>query len=225
MQGGGLSVPTLVIASLSSLAAALFVHEFWQGGAIFAAAVTPIIVALVSEMLRKPVTRFETLREERRDRVRRGRETFGPPPPPFADEPGEDPFGIWDEDRASRGGVFGTRLTARHLKLALATGVAAFALVTVGLTALELVGGGSAGGDSRTTIFGGEDRDAHRDQRDRDAQQPAATETQPEQIPETTPEETEEPIEPGTVTEPPAEEAPPEGGTPAPAQTTPPATP
>ena len=213
MKDGGLSVATLAIASLSSLAAALFVHKFWQGGAIFAAAVTPVIVAIVSETLRKPVTRFEALREERRDRTRRGRETFGPPSP--ADEPREDPFGIWGEDRASRRGLFGTRLTPRHLKIALATGIAAFALVTVGLTALELVGGGSAGGDSRTTIFGGKDRDADREQRDTDAEQPAATETQPEEIPETTPSEEEQPVEPGTVTEPPAEETVPQETTPA----------
>ena len=220
MQGGGLSVPTLVIASLSSLAAALFIHKFWPGGAILGAAVTPIIVALVSEMLRKPVTRFETLREERRDRARRGRETFGPPPPLAEDPRREDPFGIWGAE--TRGGLVGGRLNARHVKIALATGIAAFVLVSVGLTALELVGGGSAGGDSRTTIFGGKDRDADREQRDRDARQPAATETQPEEIPETTPEETEEPIEPGTVTEPPAQTTP-EGGTPAPEQSPAPA--
>lgn len=223
MQGGGLSVPTLVIASLSSLAAALFIHKFWAGGAILGAAVTPIIVALVSEMLRKPVTRFETLREERRDRARRGRETFGPPPPLAEDPRREDPFGIWGAE--ARSGLFGGRLNARHLKIALATGVAAFVLVSVGLTALELVGGGSAGGDSRTTIFGGKDRDVDREQRDRDAQQPAATETQPEEIPETTPEETEEPIEPGTVTEPPAEQAEPETAPEETAPQAPPATP
>lgn len=208
MQGAGLSVPTLVIASLSSLAAALFINTFWKGGAILGAAVTPVIVALVSEMLRKPVSRFETLREERRERSRRGRETFGPPSP-AGEPPREDRFGIWGEETPPQ--LFGGRLNARHLKIALATGIAAFVLVTVGLTAAEMVFGGSAGGgDRRTTIFGGRDRDAERERRERDAEPPAATETQPEQIPETTPEEPGQPVEPGLATEPPAEEAPPE---------------
>ena len=211
---GGLSLQTLIIASMSSLAAALFVHEFWQGGAIFAAAVTPVIVAIVSEALRKPVSRFDQLREERRERARRGRETFGPPP--GVAPPREDRFGIWGEE--TPGGLFGGRLNARHLKIALATGLAAFVIAAAGLTALELVGGGDAGGDRRTTIFGGEDRDATRERRG--TERPAATGTTPEEIPQTTPEEPEQPIEPGTVTEPPAETAP-EQTAPAPEETVP----
>ena len=205
-EGSGLSLTTLAIASLSSLTAALIIHKFWKAGAIYGAAVTPIIVAIVSEALRKPVSRFETLREERRDRARRGRETFGPPGP-REEPPREDRFGIWGEE--TPGGLFGGRLNARHLKIALATGIAAFVLVTVGLTAAEMVFGGSAaGGDSRTTIFGGRDRDTGREQPAETTQEPAATDTQPEQIPETTPETTEAPVAPGTVTEPPPEDAP-----------------
>ena len=203
---GGLSLQTLIIASLSSLTAALVIHKFWKGGAIFGAAVTPVIVAIVSEALRKPVSRFDTLREERRERARRGRETFGPPAD-LAAPPREDRFGIWGEEAPPR--LLGGRLNGRHLKIALATGLAAFAIAVAGLTAAELVGGAAAGdGDRRTTIFGGKDRDAAREERDGAEQQPAATETQPEDIPSTTPEESEQPIEPGTVPEPPADTAP-----------------
>ena len=49
-----LSIQTLAIASISSAVAALVVSQFWKGGTAPAAAVTPVIVSLVSELLRKP---------------------------------------------------------------------------------------------------------------------------------------------------------------------------
>ncbi|MDQ3587535.1 MAG: hypothetical protein M3350_10705 [Actinomycetota bacterium] len=49
-----LSVRTLAIASVSSAVAAVVVSQFWKGGTAPAAAVTPVIVSLVSELLRKP---------------------------------------------------------------------------------------------------------------------------------------------------------------------------
>src|SRR3954449_11106703 len=61
----GLSVTTLMIASLSSLAAALVVSKIWGGGTLFGAAMTPVIVALVSEGLRRPATIVTSVRETR----------------------------------------------------------------------------------------------------------------------------------------------------------------
>lgn len=49
-----LSVRTLVIASISSAVAAVVVSQFWKGGTAPAAALTPVIVSLVSELLHKP---------------------------------------------------------------------------------------------------------------------------------------------------------------------------
>lgn len=49
-----LSVRTLAIASISSAVAAVVVSQFWKGGTAPAAAVTPVIVSLVSELLHKP---------------------------------------------------------------------------------------------------------------------------------------------------------------------------
>jgi len=49
-----LSVQTLAIASISSAVAAIVVSQFWKGGTAPAAAVTPIVVSIVSELLRKP---------------------------------------------------------------------------------------------------------------------------------------------------------------------------
>src|ERR687885_605772 len=62
-----LSIRTLVIASLASATAAVVTSHFWTQGTPIAAAVTPVIVALVSEMLHKPtdiiVERLSTERE------------------------------------------------------------------------------------------------------------------------------------------------------------------
>ena len=49
-----LSVRTLAVASISSVVAAIVVSQFWKGGTAPAAAVTPVIVSLVSELLHKP---------------------------------------------------------------------------------------------------------------------------------------------------------------------------
>jgi hypothetical protein len=58
----GLSVSTLMIASASSLAAALVVSKIWGGGTLIGAAMTPVIVTLVSEALRRPATVITSVR-------------------------------------------------------------------------------------------------------------------------------------------------------------------
>lgn|GEM_PF-4060963 len=52
--GGGLSLLTLAISSLSAAAAAIIVPLFWQRGSVIATAVTPIVVALVAEAIGRP---------------------------------------------------------------------------------------------------------------------------------------------------------------------------
>jgi MFS family permease len=66
---------TLAIASLASLAAAIVTSEVWDGGVVGTAAVTPVIVALVTDAL-TPLTRRREARSEQpgseRPRPRRG---------------------------------------------------------------------------------------------------------------------------------------------------------
>lgn len=50
----GLSLQTLIISSLAAATSAIVVPMFWERGSVLATAVTPIIVAVVSEALRKP---------------------------------------------------------------------------------------------------------------------------------------------------------------------------
>ena len=49
-----LSLQTLVISSLAAVAAAIVVPMFWERGSLLATAITPIIVAIVSEALNRP---------------------------------------------------------------------------------------------------------------------------------------------------------------------------
>ena len=62
---GGLSASTLLIAASASAAAAFVVPLFWQPGTILAAAMTPIIVTVVSEALKHPAQRVSTVRTRR----------------------------------------------------------------------------------------------------------------------------------------------------------------
>jgi hypothetical protein len=54
-RGGRISLQTLIIASLASAAAAFGASRIWGTGTLISAAVTPVVVALVSEFLRRPV--------------------------------------------------------------------------------------------------------------------------------------------------------------------------
>ena len=60
-QSGGLSVTTLLVASGSAAAAAVIVPLFWDRGSLVAAAITPVIVTLTSEALKKPVEKVQTV--------------------------------------------------------------------------------------------------------------------------------------------------------------------
>ena len=142
----GISFQTLVIASLSSLAAAIVVHKLWKGGAIVGAAVTPVIVGIVGEALRRPAQRLTTVR----DSSRRVPVEVDHDVPPASRERGDDPFGLWEDDRKgrSRGRTW--------LVLGIVTGVIGFAVAAFFLTGSELVFGGPVtGGARKTTIFGG----------------------------------------------------------------------
>jgi hypothetical protein len=141
----GISVQTLIIASASSLAAAIVVHKLWQGGAIVGAAITPIIVGIVGEALRRPVDRLSAVRDGgRRLPSERDHDVA-----PASRERGDDPFGLWEDRtrRRSRGRTW--------LALGAITGVIGFAIAAFTLTGSELVFGGSVAGPDKTTIFSG----------------------------------------------------------------------
>jgi hypothetical protein len=172
-SSGGLSLQTLLISAVAAAAAATIVPLFWEHGTILATAMTPVIVALVSEGLRKPVQhvsavaprvarrsgtgaalrRYEPSAAETRHPERvgargQGPERFDPLPPDERGQApalsGDDPFGLRQADRRPR------------LKIALVTGLLAFLIAAAVVTASELaVFGSSVSSNQRTSLFGG----------------------------------------------------------------------
>src|SRR4051794_13483160 len=53
--GEGLSLQTLVVAAAASAVAAIVVSPLWKDGTVIAAAMTPVIVTIVKEMLQRPM--------------------------------------------------------------------------------------------------------------------------------------------------------------------------
>ena len=245
-QAGGLSVQTLVIASLSSLAAAVVIHEFWQGGAILGAALTPVIVGIVSELLRRPADRVTAVVAQRRVAPAAARGVRAGAPTARTHAPAGEPSPAGGEDRFGLYGDRDRRLRRRRLQLGILTGLAAFAIAAFVLTSAELVignplGGGNGGsssgggGGGGTTLLGGGGDDREERERERQRTQDAQPENDgtPAQEQDRAPEDgtTQEQPAPGQPTPDTPETAPdaerkgqtaPEG-TPAPAPTQPPA--
>jgi hypothetical protein len=153
-QQSGISLQTLLISSLAAVAAAIVVPLFWERGTLIATAMTPVIVAVVSEALRKPVEVIKSVTPAPTRRSATGAAVrdpgFDPLPPDARAEPpavrDDDPFGLRAKPRVGH-----------HWRLAIATGAIACVIAVVALTASELVLGGPAtraGG--RTTIFRGD---------------------------------------------------------------------
>jgi hypothetical protein len=178
----GLSVQTLVIAAVASAAAAIVTSTFWRGGTIVTAAMTPVIVAIVKELLarplesevvRRPVSavravapttvgarRFERPRDARVP-VEAGRARRDAPPGGArgsADpRPPAPTSAVAERPRAADAGPIRTygRRRRLHLGVAIATGFVAFVVALVVLTVPELIFGGSVAGKGDTTLFGG----------------------------------------------------------------------
>jgi hypothetical protein len=219
-QSGGLSVTTLLIASGSAAAAAVIVPLFWERGSLVAAAITPVIVTLVSEALKKPVEKVQTVGVWRRTpqgtavRQPGGRDFEVHDPEEerleVAPEQPDDPFGLREPER---GGFF----TRRRVALAVVTGALAFGIAAVVVTASELaIFGDSVSREHRTTFFGGKSKKAT------PTPTPTATPTaSPEESPTPTPTPTESPTETPTpsVTETPTPSVTPEAATPEPGAT------
>jgi hypothetical protein len=155
------------------VAAAVIVPLVWERGTLLATAMTPVIVALVTEGLKHPAEKITTATSRvarRPGPAPREPEPFDPLPEEERGGPTrpDDPFGLRERPPIRR-----------HWRLAVITGLVAFVLAATALTVSELVFGGAATRDSaRTTIFGGGRDD---------------TDPTPTPAPDTTPEATEEP--------------------------------
>jgi hypothetical protein len=174
-SGGGLSISTLLISAVGAVAAATIVPLFWQRGTVIATAMTPVIVALVSEALRRPaekitavaprvarrsatgaaVRRFDPAAAQTRHPESIGARGRGPeryePEVPQGGVSAHDPFGLREAAAPRR----------PWWKIGLVTGLLAFVIGAGVVTASELaVFGNSVSGAAhgKTSLFGGSTR-------------------------------------------------------------------
>lgn len=149
-KSSGISVQTLAISAAAAVAAAVVVPMVWERGTLVATAMTPVIVALVSEGLRRPADRITAVTKTATRRSGTGAAVRDPDFDPLP--PGErveavredDPFGLRSKP---------SRVRRHHWWIALATGAVAFAIAVVGLTMSELVLGGPATREGGNTTF------------------------------------------------------------------------
>ena len=205
-----LNVRTLVIASAASATAAAVTSQLWIAGTWLAAAVTPVLVTLLSEILNRPTEKIANAWTAERPQ--------GPPPsrtpeerpqPSFRPSNGADPpVRIYRQPSA--------RTPQRKGRIAIgvvaATAAIAFGITVVAITAGELISGDSIGkGGGRTTFFRGNGNESETNERtttseEREQTTPAETETTPTTpTDETVPDET---TEPTTTTPAPAPQTP-----------------
>jgi hypothetical protein len=196
----GLSLQTLLISSAAAVAAAVIVPMFWARGSLIATAVTPIIVAVVSEALNRPakvitqvtprVTRRSATGAAVRAQQPSGVGARGEGPERVSRwGSADDPFGLREPARAPR--------RRFPLKLAVVTGLIAAVIGAVTVTASELAIFGHSIGDSgrSTSVWGGSE--SPREEEPTPTATPEATETV---SPEATATATEAPTEAPTVT-------------------------
>jgi hypothetical protein len=161
-----LSIRTLAIASAASAAAALVTSQFWIQGTWVAAAMTPVIVAVVSELLNRPTEAVARRVTSDRPAIQRP----GPEPPPVT--------------------VYGSGRSRRRkfaLGLVAATAALGFAIGAVALTVPELLLGRSIGHDDRDSTLIPAKKKKDDKPEEQAPEQTTPTETQPQ---ETTPTET-----------------------------------
>ena len=182
----------------------MVVSKIWAGGTVFAAAMTPVVVAIVKELLERPMksevvrrsaSRVTDVAVARRApaggaAARSEREpTRGPAtgtvPPPSPNGNGSG-YGdvtrgdvVLSHPRRTYGAKPRRRLSPRALRIGIVTGLLAFVIAAVALTVPELLFGGSVGsGERSTTIFGGGEDSRSGEERDSDGatQQPGSQE-------------------------------------------------
>ena len=155
-----LNLRTLVIASAASATAALVTSRLWIAGTWLAAAMTPVLVALVSELLHRPTERIArslttdspALPDPEAPARRVAERLRADAPVPDPDAPGsEAPVRIYRSESARPPAGRKRQIAYRAV---LVTAALAFAIGAVALTVSELIAGNSFGkSDRRTTLI------------------------------------------------------------------------
>lgn len=201
-----LNMRTLVIASSASATAAVITSQLWVAGTWIAAALTPVIVAVVSELLHRPTAVIAKRVTSKSGAIlpqaagagtppRRGEPELSsraPAEPGSGPEPAAPPVRMYRSGSGNkRSGATrrapGTKPSRRKVAIGVVavTAALAFAISAIAITGTELVTGGSIGkGQRDTTLFGGGRDEANEEQAPQDGQSaPAQGEEQQEQGP------------------------------------------
>jgi hypothetical protein len=204
-QREGLDLATLFISAMASAAAAYVTSKIWAPGTLFSAAMSPVIVALVKEGLRKPTEVITnvvpTVAPSKWTRA--GADDAGlvvevePSEAPPTDAP-PSPVLVPGEHAPVR--VYSTRGRRLRWRLAVITGLLGFGIAVVAFTVPELIAGQSLGGSHKTTIFGGSHR--HRTSTTKTTTSTTSTSTQKTTTTNTTPTQTTTVTRTATVTTP-----------------------
>ncbi len=226
----GIDLTTLVLSAIASAAAAYITSKIWAPGTLFSAAMTPVIVALVKEGLRKPTEVVANVVPTVVPTPTRWSRSSASEPGLVADdvsepEPRVDPDAphvVLPPVVAAEHGpvhVYSTRGRLLRWRLAVMTGLLGFAICVVLYTVPELISGKSIGrGGDATTLWGG-----HRNHPKKSTTtQTTTTQTSTATTPTTT-DETKTVTQTQTVTTPTPTPTPTQA-TPAPSTTAPPAT-
>ena len=144
----GISVQTLGIAAAASAAASYAASHLWGPGTVVSAALTPVIVALVSEFLRRPINKVSATAARFAPPLVR---TSAPPPAPGR-EPRLTPDPA-DWTPISYGPPPPQPRWRPRWRLVLLTGLTAFAIVVGVYTVPDLVLGHSITGAGGATTF------------------------------------------------------------------------
>ena len=186
-----LSTRTLTIASVASATAAAVTSQLWIAGTWLAAALTPVLVAVISEAMHRPTERIARAWTAERGEARSTRAVSPTSSEPVAVTGTPGPVRVYRTGDRGRGGS--TLLTKRRIAFGTVAATAAIACVIglLTLTTADLVSGGSVGkGSSRFTLAGSKDSKSKDEQNDAtqgrqqqrqtpDQQQTAPSEQQP----------------------------------------------
>ena len=179
---------TLAIASVASATAAAVTSQLWIAGTWIAAALTPVLVAFISEALHRPTERvaraWTAEREPRRGTQPRAQTATRDEPAAVTGSAGpvrvyrQTSRGVSESERG-RAVLSGRRIPWRAVLL---TASAAFVIAIATITVVDLVSGGSVGkGSGGSTFFGGSkksDNSAQKDSSGEEQQQQQTTDQQ-----------------------------------------------
>jgi hypothetical protein len=212
----GIELTTLIISALASAAAAYITSKIWAPGTLFSAAMSPVIVALVKEGLRKPTEVVANVVPTVVPAVPRWSRTSASDPGlvadpgPDAPEPGprvdpDAPHVVLPPVVAGETGpvrVYSTRARRLRWRLAVITGLLGFGICVVLFTVPELIAGKSIGrSGGATTLWGGHRRHTNKSTTTTQTTKTTSTSTSTETTPTTT-DDTKTVTETQTVTAP-----------------------